>query len=172
MDLDVRAVVTLTKAEAQTSHVSLKAGKISTVRLESLATLADGSLNKWITGDAAVLSEVVINVIAKPVTDGVSINELYTPHLTKPAPDETFNIADTFVKVVTWDRFLTDAFTLDDAAQIDKQYFGNKGNIFNILEELSISIGRELTDSYTVGEVIAIAMAYDRAHTELSLIHI
>ena len=73
MDLDARAVVTLVKAEAQTSHVSLKAATIFTVRTESIATLADGSLNKWVTGDAAILSEVLVNVYVKPVTDNLAI---------------------------------------------------------------------------------------------------
>ena len=47
MDIDARAVVTLVKPEATVSHTSLKS-TISTVRMESVATLADGSLNKWI----------------------------------------------------------------------------------------------------------------------------
>ena len=44
MDIDARAVVTLVKPEATVSHTSLKS-TISTVRMESIATLADGSLN-------------------------------------------------------------------------------------------------------------------------------
>ena len=59
-----------------------------------------------------------------------------------------------------------DAFTLDDAATIDKDYYGNKGNVFQILDILNIEMGRGFTDSYTVGDVVAIAMAYNRTPNE------
>jgi len=160
MDLDARAVVTLTKPEAKISHVSLKAGSISTVRTESIATLADGSLNKWVTGDAAVLSEVLVNVYNKPVTDAVPITELYKSAYSKPVDGDSVSLADVFARVVTWHRDLSDAFTLDDAAQIDKDYFGNKGNITQLLDELNIVLSTNYADSYTVNDVLNIVMLY------------
>ena len=162
MDLDARAVVTLVKAEAQTSHVSLKAATIFTVRTESIATLADGSLNKWVTGDAAVLSEVLVNVYVKPVTDNLAISELYESGYSKPVDGDSVSLADAFVRVVTWSKELSDAFTLDDAAQIDKDYFGNKGNISYLLDELNIDLTTTFTDSYTVNDVLDIVMIYAR----------
>ena len=160
MDLDARAVVTLTKPEAKISHVSLKAGSISTVRTESIATLADGSLNKWVTGDSAVLSEVLVNVYNKPVTDAVPITELYKSAYSKPVDGDSVSLADVFARVVTWNRELSDAFTLDDAAQIDKDYFGNKGNITQLLDELNIVLSTNYADSYSVNDVLNIVMLY------------
>mgnify|MGYP006099365877 CR=1 FL=1 len=160
MDLDARAVVTLTKPETKISHVSLKAGSISTVRTESIATLADGSLNKWVTGDSAVLSEVLVNVYNKPVTDAVPITELYKSAYSKPVDGDSVSLADVFARVVTWNRELSDAFTLDDAAQIDKDYFGNKGNITQLLDELNIVLSTNYADSYSVNDVLNIVMLY------------
>lgn len=163
MDIDARAVVTLVKAEATVSHTSLKS-TISTVRMESIATLADGSLNKWIE-DSVPLSEVYLSVYTKPFTESLSISEVYGWNLQK-TPTESLSIAETFAKVVSWQREFSDAFTLDDAATIDKDYYGNKGNVFQILDILNIEMGRGFTDSYTVGDVVAIAMAYNRTANE------
>ena len=163
MDIDARAVVTLVKPEATVSHTSLKS-TISTVRMESIATLADGSLNKWIE-DSVPLSEVYLSVYTKPFTENLSISEVYGWNLQK-TPTESLSIAETFAKVVSWNRNINDAFTLDDAATIDKDYYGNKGNVFQILDILDIEMGRGFTDSYTVGDVVAIAMAYNRTPNE------
>ena len=164
MDIDARAVVTLVKPEATVSHTLLKS-TISTVRMESIATLADGSLNKWIE-NSVPLSEVYLSVYTKPFTESLSISEVYGWNLQKTPATESLNIAETFAKVVSWQREFSDAFTLDDAATIDKDYYGNKGNVFQILDILDIEMGRELTDSYTVGDVVAIAIAYNRTPNE------
>ncbi len=164
MDIDARAVVTLVKPEATVSHTSLKS-TISTVRMESIATLADGSLNKWIE-DSVPLSEVYLSVYTKPFTESLSISEVYGWNLQKTPATESLSIAETFAKVVSWQRNINDAFTLDDAATIDKDYYGNKGNVFQILDILNIEMGRGFTDSYTVGDVVAIAMAYNRTPNE------
>ena len=164
MDIDARAVVTLVKPEATVSHTSLKS-TISTVRMESIATLADGSLNKWIE-NSVPLSEVYLSVYTKPFTESLSISEVYGWNLQKTPATESLSIAETFAKVVSWQREFSDAFTLDDAATIDKDYYGNKGNVFQILDILNIEMGRGFTDSYTVGDVVAIAMAYNRTPNE------
>jgi len=164
MDIDARAVVTLVKPEATVSHTSLKAGSISSVRMESIATLADGSLNKWLE-ESVPLNEVYLSVYTKPFTENVSVSEVYGWNLQK-TPTESLSIAESFAKVVSWQRDFNDAFTLDDAATIDKDYYGNKGNVFQILDILDIQMGREFTDSYTVGDVVAIAMIYARTPNE------
>ena len=164
MDIDARAVVTLVKPEATVSHTSLKS-TISTVRMESIATLADGSLNKWIE-NSVPLSEVYLSVYTKPFTESLSISEVYGWNLQKTPATESLSIAESFAKVVSWQRNINDAFTLDDAATIDKDYYGNKGNVFQILDILNIEMGRGFTDSYTVGDVVAIAMAYNRTPNE------
>ena len=163
MDIDARAVVTLVKPEATVSHTSLKAA-ISNVRMESIATLADGSLNKWLE-DSVPLSEVYLSVYTKALTEDLSISEVYGWNLGKN-PNESLSVTENFARVVSWQRDFSDAFTLDDAASIDKDYYGNKGNVFQILDILNIQLSQGVSDSYTVGDVFALAMEYNRAANE------
>jgi len=161
MSVDARATVNLIRMQSKVSFTTVKAATVSTARMESLATRLDDSINDWFY-DSAVLSEVLISVVSKPLADSVAINELYAPAYSKISTDVA-QVADTFAKVVTWDRFLTDAFTLDDAAQVDKDYYGNKGNVTQMLDFLNIQLTTGYADSYTVNEVLAIVMAYNKS---------
>jgi len=161
MSRDTRAVVTLTKMQSKVSFTTVKAGSISSVRVESIANRLNDSLNDWFY-DSAVFSEVLVKVIAKPVVENIAITELYSAGYSKIPPTDTAQLADTFAKVVTWNRNITDAFTLDDAAQVDKDYFGNKGNIARLLDVLEIDLNTEFGHSYSVGDVAEIVMAFVR----------
>jgi len=161
MSVDARATVNLIRMQSKVSFTTVKAATVSTARMESLATRLDDSINDWFY-DSAVLSEVLISVVSKPLADSVAINELYAPAYSKISTDVA-QVADTFAKVVTWDRFITDAFTLDDAAQVDKDYYGNKGNVTQMLDFLNIQLTTGYADSYTVNEVLAIVMAYNKS---------
>ena len=162
MSVDARATVNLIRMQSKVSFTTVKAATVSTARMQSLATRLDDSINDWFY-DSAVLSEVLINVISKPLADSVAINELYAPAYSKIPSAEVLQVADTFAKVVTWDRFITDAFTLDDAAQVEKDYYGNKGNVTQMLDFLNIQLTTGYADSYTVSEVLAIVMAYNKS---------
>ena len=161
MSRDTRAVVTLTKMQSKVSFTTVKAATVSTARMESLATRLDDSINDWFY-DSAVLSEVLVKVIAKPVVENIAITELYSAGYSKIPSTEVLQVADTFAKVVTWNRNITDAFTLDDAAQVDKDYFGNKGNIARLLDVLQIDLITGFGHSYSVGDVAEIVMAFVR----------
>ena len=163
MSVDARATVNLIRMQSKVSFTTVKAATVSTARMESLATRLDDSINDWFY-DSAVLSEVLVKVIAKPVVENIAITELYSAGYSKISTDVA-QVADTFAKVVTWDRFLTDAFTLDDAAQVDKDYYGNKGNVTQMLDFLNIQLTTGYADSYTVNEVLAIVMAYNKSNS-------
>ena len=118
----------------------------------------------WDSGIVNILlSEVLVKVINKPLTESISLAELTELHYSKIPSTETVSVVETFAKVVTWHRTPTDAFTLDDAATIDKDYYGNKGNVATILDILGVDLSKPATDSYTVADVIVIAMSYVRA---------
>ena len=164
MSVDARATVSLVNIQSKVSFTTVKAGTISTVKMESLATRLDDSLNDWFY-DSAVLSEVLVNVIVKPLADTVPITEVLKSSYSKIPPTDVAQIADTFARVVTWDRSLTDAFTLDDSAQVDKDYYGNKGNITRMLDFLNIQLDNNLAHSCTVDDVLAIVMAYNKSNS-------
>ena len=107
-----------------------------------------------------LLSEVLVKVINKPLTESISLAELTELHYSKIPSAETVSVVETFAKVVTWHRTPTDAFTLDDAATIDKDYYGNKGNVATILDILGVDLSKPATDSYTVGDVIVVAISF------------
>ena len=164
MSVDARATVNLIRMQSKVSFTTVKAATVSTARMESLATRLDDSINDWFY-DSTVLSEVLISVVSKPLADSVTINELYAPAYSKIPSAEVLQVADTFARVVTWNRSLTDAFTLDDSAQVDKDYYGNKGNITRMLDFLNIQLSNNLAHSCTVDDVLAIVMAYNKSNS-------
>ena len=164
MSVDARATVTLTRAEAKFTYTTVKAATVYTQRMQSIATRLDDSLNDWFY-DSAVISEVLVKVIAKPVAENLLVTELYESAYSKPTVD-SLSVADTFARVLTWHRELTDAFTLDDAAKIDKDYFGNKGNITQLLDVLNIQLSTNHADSYSVNDVLVLVMNFVGNHSD------
>ena len=157
MATNIRAIVTIEKARATTSYVKSEA-VASHQRTEAIASRSDFSINQWYYEDTGVvLSELHVTFLNKNVAESVELSESYISTYSKIST-ETLSLVETFAKVVTWGRNFTDAFTLDDAAQIDKDYYGNKGNVTFMLDVLGISFNRPETDSYTVGDVYTAAV--------------
>jgi hypothetical protein len=104
--------------------------------------------------DEIPLSEVLVNVFSKVLEDTATVTEQYASSYTKNNAPELLNLLDDFVKVVSYKRDFTDAFTLDDLSQIDKDFYGNKGNIFAFTDIIGLTHEKNLTDNYTVGDVV------------------
>ena len=156
-------VVSSVKTEAVTSHEKVQVVSFTT-RAEAIASRSDDSINQWFYDSSAssfptgiLLSELVVTSISKPLTETLSISEAPVLGL-GVTKSETLSLLETFAKVVIWNKNFTDAFTLDDAAQIDKDYYGVKGNVAFMLDVLGIDLNRPATDSYTVGDVYSAAI--------------
>jgi hypothetical protein len=107
------------------------------------------------------LNDVTIRVVNKVLADNSAITDLYASHFTKGTIAETVTILETFANVITFNRHINDAFTLDDAALIDKDYYGNKGNVATLLEVIGLSYIKPLTgDTCTVGDAVDVVMTY------------
>ena len=157
MATNIRAIVTIEKARATTSYVKSEV-VASHQRTEAIASRNDFSINQWYYEDTGVvLSELYVTVLLKNVAESVELIEAPVLTYSKPTT-ETLSLLETFAKVVTWNKSFTDAFTLDDAAQIDKDYYGVKGNVAFMLDVLGISFNRPETDSYTVGDIYTAAV--------------
>ena len=157
MATNIRAIVTIEKARATTSYVKSEV-VASHQRTEAIASRNDFSINQWYYEDTGVvLSELHVTVLLKNVAESVELSESYISAYSKPTT-ETLSLLETFAKVVTWNKSFTDAFTLDDAAQIDKDYYGVKGNVAFMLDVLGIDLNRPATDSYTVGDIYTAAV--------------
>ena len=70
--------------------------------MESIATLADGSLNKWIE-DSVPLSEVYLSVYTKPFTESLSISEVY-----KSSDISSSILFNLFVLTIWLDNYVDD----------------------------------------------------------------
>ena len=157
MAKNLRAVVTVQKAEATTSYVKNEA-VTSYQKAEAVAARVDFSINQWFyepqqaTDPGILLSELHVTVLNKNVTETLTLSEAPTLGL-GIGKSETLSLLETFARVVTWNKSFTDAFTLDDAAQIDKDYYGTKGNVTFMLDVIGLSTAKIATDSVTVGDV-------------------
>ena len=157
MAKNLRAVVTIQKAQVTTNYVKSEA-VTSYQRAEAIASRNDFSINQWYYEDTGVvLSELYVTVLLKNVAESVELVEAPVLGLgiTK---SETLSLVETFAKVVTWNKSFTDAFTLDDAAQIDKDYYGVKGNVAFMLDVIGLSTSKIATETVTVGDVYTAAV--------------
>ena len=163
MAKNLRAIVTIQKAQVTTNYVKSEA-VTSYQRAEAIASRNDFSINQWFYDNSAasyptgvLLTELFVTVINKNVTETLTLSEAPVLGLgiTK---SETLSLVETFAKVVTWNRSFTDAFTLDDAAQIEKDYYGNKGNVAFMLDVIGLSTSKIATETVTVGDVYTAAV--------------
>jgi len=157
----IRATISLKQVQASTSVIKVEA---QTQYENSNATeiWIDPDSNNRFVKDEIPLSEVLINVFSKVLEDTATVTEQYASHYSKNNAPDLFNIADTFVKVVAYKRDFTDAFTLDDASQIDKDFYGNKGNIFAFLDIIGLEHAKLIEDSYSFSDVIEVALLFER----------
>jgi len=157
----IRATISLRQVQASTSVIKVEA---QTTYQNSSATgiWVDPDSNNRFVSDEIPLSEVLVNVFSKVLTDTAIISEQYASDFTKlPSPD-LCTLLDTFVKVVSYHRDFSDAFTLDDISQIDKDFFGNKGNIFGVTDVIGLTQNKVLTDSYTFSDVVSVSLTFYR----------
>ena len=158
--MSVRATITSINGAS-----SVKAS-ISYVKPEADAHINNISKNQWFY-ENTLLSELTVLVITKPLEETINAVDDFNQHLTLPKTETPISVLDTFVKVITYDRYINDAFTLDDASLIDKDYYGNKGNIATLLEVMGISYNKPFsTDTYTVSDVVTVAAEYIRTFND------
>ncbi|MBT5235847.1 MAG: hypothetical protein HOM18_11170 [Candidatus Marinimicrobia bacterium] len=142
-------------ASLQASVSSAKPAASITYELASATGIwTDPDSKNRFVRDELPLSDVRFNFVEKNLADTTVMQEVPAWHLTKPATPEILSVADVFTKVVAYNRSFTDAFTLDDLSQIDKDFYGNKGNIFAFTDIIGLTHEKSLVDDYTVGDIV------------------
>ena len=104
----------------------------------NVATLSDViglSLNKALS-DSFSVSEALAHTFSKAIADDATLSDVLTT-LNEKGLSDTISFTDT--QGFTHSKSLADSFTLDDAALVNKNYTGNKGNVFSISDQISIS---------------------------------
>lgn len=122
---------------------------------EADAFVNNNSKNGWVYDNDTLLSDLHITVITKPLVETITVPDTRDVHPTLVKID-AMTVLDGFAKVVAYNRNFTDAFTLDDAALIDKDYYGNKGNVAFMLDILGLSTAKIATDTVTVGDLVGL----------------
>jgi len=182
----IRATITVVRASADTKHVSLSA-KTTNVTAEAIAFVNPDSKNQWFY-ETATLSDVQFSLVEKNLSETVTLDEAVGWSYAKNAP-ETLALVESFAKVVSFNRAFNDAFTLDDLSQIDKDFYGNKGNVTFMLDIIGLSYHKDFTNKnqlnlgalnadefnddgseddrrVTVSDVVTLAIDWVRAFTD------
>ena len=153
----LRASISLTNLQASTT-----AARVTAQTTYQLGTAAGiwtdpDSKNKMIR-DEYLLSEVHFTLLEKNVSDSYTVNDSEQKHVGKGFTLDSVSFTETFINQIAYHRRFNDAFTLDDLSQIDKDFYGNKGNIFAFTDILGLTYEKNLTDNYTVGDFVAAAV--------------
>ena len=139
----IRATITVVRASADTKHISLSA-KTTNVNAEAIAFVNPDSKNQWFY-EVATLSDVQFSLVEKNLSETVTLDEVVGWSYAKNAP-ETLALVESFAKVVSFNRAFNDAFTLDDLSQIDKDFYGNKGNVAFMLDIIGLTYHKDFTN--------------------------
>ena len=86
--------------------------------------------------DLFTLAEALVQTLNKELVDGINLPDVLTLLNNKEFAD---SISFTDTQGFTHSKSLTDSFALDDAALVNKNYTGNKGNVFSVSDQISIS---------------------------------
>jgi len=103
--------------------------------------------------DSTVVDDTNAILVSKPKTDsfGVSDDSYVSSGVN---PSDSISFGDSYERVLS--KVLSDAFVLDDAALINKNYLGNKGNLIGLSELVSLvtTYKRTISDSVAFNETL------------------
>jgi hypothetical protein len=123
----------------------------------------DPDSNNRMPKDEFPLSDVRFSLVEKNLSDNVPLVDV-SAYDFSALKEDSFTFADTFT--VAYHHSFTDAFTLDDLSQIDKDFYGNKGNVAFMLDIIGLTYNKVFTDSYTVGDVVSVVNTFKREFTD------
>ena len=130
---------------------------------EELSKVID--YGRTIDVDSVLLSETLATLFDKPLSDGLSVSESYSPLYGLSKSDEV-SLSEVFSRAVVFSRTFTDAFTLDDLAQIDAFSVDTdltKGNVFGFSDAQSFGYQKLTADSFSVLEEKTISFVSSRS---------
>jgi hypothetical protein len=156
----IRATISVQSIQAQTTTELVQAQTEYQLSVASEIWTDPDSKNR-ILFDEYLLADAHFYVLQKILTETISVPDLYSNAFSTIKAD-AISIADTFINEVSYRRTFNDAFTLDDLSQIDKDFYGNKGNIFAFTDIVGLTHNKKLTDSYTISDVIANVISFKR----------
>ena len=96
--------------------------------------------------DTVSIGEAAAVLLAKAEVDGYQVTDVAIVHANKGL-GHSISFADSLARSVTYARQFTDAFALDDTAQVDKDINAVKGNVTQITDVLGFEFSRPVADN-------------------------
>lgn len=112
-------------------------------------------------GDLVSLADSLDLDLSKPIADEAALLEKVSL-LFGVSKQDTIGLTETFANVIEYKREFNDAFTLDDAALIDKDYFANKGNVFGFSELYRSTLSKKVSNEVSFSENFVAVIEYVR----------
>ena len=162
--MPARATITVVSAVVDMGLPTEATVTSNYIEVEIVAYIDTSSDNQWVY-ETIPLGDVRFNSVEKNLTDITTLTD-EIPLTFEKNTTETLAFAEDFARVVSYNRSFTDAFTLDDLSQIDKDFYGNKGNIFGFTDIVGLTHNKNLTDNYSVGDVFAKVIEFYRDFSE------
>jgi len=158
-----KAATDLLLVSEQTFVLTTKGFSDSTAVSENLSKVMD--YRRTFDVDSVSLSETLVALFDKPLSDGLIVSESYSALYGLNKSDEV-TLAEVFSRAVAFSRTFTDAFTLDDLAQIDAFSVDTdltKGNVFGFSDAQSFGYQKLTADSFSVLEDKTISFVSSRS---------
>jgi len=166
--MPARATITVVSAVVDMGLPTEATVTSNYIEVEVVAYIDTSSDNQWVY-ETIPLGDVQFSAVEKNLTDTSTLTD--DDYLTfDKSSTETLALVESFARVVSYKRSFTDAFTLDDMSQIDKDFYGNKGNITWITDIIGLSHEKIASETLTLGEVITVTLTFIRDFTDSTTI--
>lgn len=166
--MPARATITVVSAVVDMGLPTEATVTSNYIELEVVAYIDTSSDNQWVY-ETIPLGDVRFNLVEKNLTDTTTLaDEDYLTFSKNSA--ETLSLVESFARVVSYKRNFNDVFTLDDLSQIDKAFYGNKGNVTFITDIIGLSHEKVASETLTLAEVITITLTYLRDFTDSTVL--
>jgi hypothetical protein len=166
--MPARATITVVSAVVDMGLPTEATVTSNYIEVEIVAYIDTSSDNQWVY-ETIPLGDVRFNSVEKNLTDITTLTD-EIPLTFEKNTTETLALVESFVRVVTYKRDFTETFTLDDLSQIDKDFYGNKGNITYITDIIGLSHEKIASETLTLGDVVIVAITFYRNFTEIATV--
>ena len=168
--MPLRALISVEVLQSSISSAKATAG-ITYELANATGIWVDPDSNNRVVRDELPLADVRFNLVEKNLSDSYSLPDVAAKGFSKSLAVDTVSFAETFARVVAYKRTFTDAFTLDDLSQIDKDFYGNKGNIFEFTDIIGLHYDKTKTDSYSVTDVVSRTVNFVRNFADVITVY-
>jgi hypothetical protein len=131
---------------------------LDAVSLQMLVEVDPDTLNRYIRGDSVTMAEILSYDLSTAASDTATVSDAPSLDFSRViSGDDQVSFTDALVRTVNYVRSFSDAFTLDDAANVDsfvKDTQTTKTNIVGMLEQAALLLSKAFSDSVSTSDAI------------------